>query len=67
MNIYKEINKEQKQLLEEAGEIIEDRDYNKDEVRKIQNVITEYIFSKSKKQIGQVVNKYSDILRIIGD
>ena len=61
------MNKGQIKLLEEVGKQIEDRDYDENEIRQIQNVIVEHIFSKSKNEISKESNKYSDILRIIGD
>lgn len=67
MNIYKKLNEKQIRLVEEAGDIIEDREYSKEEIRQVTNVVANHIFSKSKKDINKEMNKYSDILRIIGD
>lgn len=67
MNIYKKLNEKQIKLVEEAGDIIEDREYSEEELKQVANVIASHIFSKSKKDISKEVNKYSDILRIIGD
>ena len=65
MNIYKKLNKEQIKLLEETGKRIEDREYDETEIKQIQNIVAEYIFSKSKNEISKESNKYSDILNII--
>lgn len=67
MNIYRKMNEKQIKLLEEAGNIIEDREYNLEEVKQVANVVANHIFSKSKNDISKEVNKYSDILRIIGE
>lgn len=67
MNIYRKMNEKQIKLLEEAGNIIEDREYNLEEVKQVANAVANHIFSKSKNDISKEVNKYSDILRIIGD
>lgn len=67
MNIYKKMNEKQIKLLEEAGNIIEDREYNLEEVKQVANAVANHIFSKSKNDISKEVNKYSDILRIIGE
>ena len=61
------MNEKQIKLLEEAGNIIEDREYNLEEVKQVANAVANHIFSKSKNDISKEVNKYSDILRIIGD
>ena len=67
MNIYRKMNEKQIKLLEEAGDIIEDREYNLEEVKQVANAVANHIFSKSKNDISKEVNKYSDILRIIGE
>ena len=67
MNIYRKMNEKQIKLLEEAGNIIEDREYNLEEMKQVANAVANHIFSKSKNDISKEVNKYSDILRIIGD
>ena len=67
MNIYKKLNEKQIKLVEEAGQNIENREYSEEEIRQVANVVANHIFSKSKNEISKEVNKYSDILRIIGD
>ncbi len=67
MNIYRKMNEKQIKLLEEAGNIIEDREYNLEEMKQVANAVANHIFSKSKNDISKEVNKYSDILRIIGE
>lgn len=67
MNIYRKMNEKQIKLLEEAGNIIEDREYNLEEMKQVANAVANHIFSKSKNDISKEVNQYSDILRIIGE
>lgn len=63
MNIYQIMNKEQIKLLEETGSKIENKDYNAEEIKYIQNNVASYIFSKSKNEISQEVNRFSEVLR----
>lgn len=65
MNIYQKMNEEQIKLLEETGNKIENRDYNSEEIEYIQNNVASYIFSKSKNEISQEVNRFSEVLRKI--
>lgn len=65
MNIYQIMNKEQIKLLEETGSKIENKDYNAEEIKYIQNNVASYIFSKSKNEISQEVNRFSEVLRKI--
>mgnify|MGYP002710113566 CR=1 FL=1 len=65
MNLYNEINEEQRNLLSEAGIKLENKDYTKDEIIALENSITGYIFSKSKKEIGETTNKYMKILQFM--
>lgn len=65
MNIYQKMNEEQIKLLEETGNKIENRDYNLEEIKYIQNNIASYIFSKSKNEISQEFNRFSEVLRKI--
>ena len=67
MNIYQILDNEQIQLLNEVGNKIEDKDYNDEEIKNIQNNVASYIFSKSKNEIGKEVNRFSEILRKIGN
>ena len=67
MNIYKELSENQIKLLEETGGKIENKEYSDTEIRQLQDLIATHIFSQSKKEFRKEVNKYSEILRIIGD
>lgn len=67
MNIYKELNEKQIKLLEEIGGKTENKDYSDTEIRRLQDLVATHIFSQSKKELTKEVNKYSEILRIIGD
>ena len=52
MELYKEISKKQRENLKEADIfIIENKDYNEDEINLIFNTLTAHIFSKSKNDI----------------
>lgn len=65
MNIYNKLSEKQRKMVEETGDIIEDKDYNDEEIKNIQNNVASYIFSKSKNEIGKEVNRFSEILRKI--
>lgn len=67
MNIYNKLSEKQRKMVEETGDIIEDKDYNDEEIKNIQNNVASYIFSKSKNEIGKEVNRFSEILRKIGN
>lgn len=53
------------ELIENAGFKVENKDYTKDELRKCESQITEYIMSHSSKNgdIGKLSNEYSSIIR----
>lgn len=65
MNLYVGINEKQRNLLREAGIELENKDYTKDEITALENSITDYIFSKSKKEIEETTNKYMKILQFM--
>lgn len=65
MNLYNEINEKKRELLRETEIELKNKDYNKDEIITLENVITSYIFSKSKKEIGETTNKYMKILQFM--
>lgn len=61
MNIYIKLNEKQRKLVEEAGDIIENREYSEEEVKQVQNILANHIFSQSKNVIGKEMNKFMEI------
>lgn len=63
MNIYKEFNEEERNLISKI-EKVEDRDYSKDETKQIENSIIEDIIRRSSKNgdIQRATVEYSNIL-----
>jgi len=61
MNLYEIFDAKEREL---GGKIktLENRDYSKDEINKIENEILEDIMSNSKKDISKVKSQYSGIL-----
>lgn len=61
MNLYEIFDAKERELV---GRIktLENRDYSKDEINKIENEILEDIMSNSKKDISKVQSQYSGIL-----
>lgn len=61
MNLYEIFDAKERELV---GKIktLENRDYSKDEINKIENEILEDIMSNSKKDISKVQSQYSGIL-----
>ncbi len=61
MNLYEIFDAEERELV---GKIktLENRDYSKEEINKIENEILEDIMSNSKKDISKVQSEYSGIL-----
>lgn len=49
MNLMKQFLIEERKLLSDAGIIVEDRDYSKEELRKCELEIEEFIMSHSTK------------------
>lgn len=66
MNLMKKFSKEEIKLLSNAGINVEDRDYNKDELRKCELGIEEFIMSHSTKNgdIAKLNKQYNGILDI---
>lgn len=64
MNLSKEFNISETDLLKSIGINIEDRNYNQDEAKQIENSIIEDIFLRSLKNgdIQKARLEYSDIL-----
>lgn len=51
-----------KQLLNEAGVYVEDKDYTKEERENFKIKVTDYIMSQSSKEIDKFNRKFSNIL-----
>ena len=65
MNLLNVCTKNEIELIENAGFKVENKDYTKDEIRRCETQITEYIMSHSSKNgdIGKLSNEYSSIIR----
>lgn len=65
MNLLNVCTKSEIELIENAGFKVENKDYTKDEIRRCETQITEYIMSHSSKNgdIGKLSNEYSSIIR----
>ena len=50
------------QLFNEAGIHVEDKNYTNDEVERFKIKVTDFIMSKSTKDINKYNNKFSSIL-----
>ena len=64
MNLKKEFKKEEIELLQVAGVNVEDREYSKEELRKCEMDIEEFIMSHSSKNgdISKLSSQYHNIL-----
>ena len=64
MNLLKEFNTDETNLLKNIGIKIEDRNYNQDEAKLIENDIIEDIFRRSSKNgdIQKANEQYSNII-----
>lgn len=67
MNLMKQFSKKEIELLNNAGIDVKDKDYNKEELRKCELEIEEFIMSHSTKNgdIAKLNNQYKDILDTI--
>ena len=67
MNLLKVCTKNEIELIEKAGVIIEDRDYTEEDLLRCETEITSYIMNHSSKNgdISKLQNLYSNIYRII--
>ena len=67
MNLMKQFSKEDIKLLSNAGINVEDIDYNKEELKKCELEIEEFIMSNSTKNgdIAKLSNQYSSILNTL--
>ena len=65
MNLLNVCTKNEIELIENAGFKVEDKDYTREDLRKCESQITEYIMSHSSKNgdIGKLSNEYSSIIR----
>lgn len=61
MNLYEIFNAEERDLIKNV-EIIENRNYTRDEISRVENKIIEDIMSNSKKTIDKVKEQYNGIL-----
>ncbi len=68
MNILNVCTKNEIELIENAGFKVENKDYTKDELRRCEAQITDYIMSHSTKNgdIGNLSREYSNIFNIFG-
>lgn len=67
MNLKKEFKREEIELLQVAGINVEDREYSKEELRKCEMNIEEFIMSHSSKNgdISKLSNQYNSILNTL--
>ena len=61
MNLYEAFNTQERELISKI-EKIENRNYNKEEISRIENKVIEDIMSNSKKNISSVRNQYNGII-----
>lgn len=61
MNLYELFNEKERKIIDKL-EIIENRDYTKDDINRVECKIIEDIMSNSKNNISKVKMKYSSIL-----
>lgn len=55
-------SKNDKQLFDEAGIYVEDKDYTKEEIENFKIKVTDYIMNQSSKDINNLNKKFSNIL-----
>ena len=65
MNLLNECAKNEIELKEKAGFKVENKDYTRDDLRKCESQITEYIMLYSSKNwdIGKLSNEYISVIR----
>lgn len=61
MNLYEAFNTQERELISKI-EKIENRNYSKEEISRIENKVIEDIMSNSKKNISSVRNQYNGII-----
>lgn len=67
MNLINKCTDKEIDLINQAGIIIENKDYSSDELKRIEREITEYIMNHSSKNgdIRKLSNEYSKVFEII--
>lgn len=67
MNLLNKCTTNDIKLLEKAGIYIENKDYSKEELRKYEMSIEEFIMSHSSKNgdINKLSNQYNSVLNVI--
>lgn len=67
MNLLRECNNKEIELIKQAGIIIEDKDYTNEELERCETQIVDFIMSHSSKskEIDKLHNQYSSIFRTI--
>lgn len=64
MNLYEVFNTQERELISKIEKIekIENRNYTKEEISRIENRVIEDIMSNSKKNISSVRDQYNGII-----
>lgn len=62
MNLYNIFNKQEKELLKEVDVTIENKEYSKDDCKKMVFNIVDYVISCSKNDISENMKKYNEII-----
>lgn len=67
MNLYRKINNNEVELFKNAGIRIEDKDYEQEELKRMEQQIIDYIMSASSKngEIDKRRNQYDSIFKMI--
>lgn len=66
MNLFNKCANNDLILLQNAGIHIENRDYSIEELKIIENKITDFIISSSKIELPELINKYTNIFNLLG-
>ncbi len=62
MNLFKELNKNEIELLKNADVKVIDKEYTSEELKKIETSVEEFIMMHSQKEISRISNQYSNLL-----
>ena len=67
MNLLNKCSQKDIELIEQAGVVLEDKDYNSEQLERCEQEIIDYIMNHSSKnnEIDKLRDKYSGIFRII--
>lgn len=67
VNLLNKCRKKDIELIKQAGVVLEDKDYNSEQLERCEQKIIDYIMSHSSKnnEIDKLRNQYSGIFRII--